>query len=93
MIIYVVVVLQNRYYDMMLSTKLAGLGHASFLFMSAATERVSYIYPNVNSAGAGLLLSQTFTPDHLNLSEAGYNMSVACLPNLNFSILQPNNDI
>ncbi|KAL7599560.1 hypothetical protein Lser_V15G21201 [Lactuca serriola] len=66
--------LKNRYYDMMLSTKLAGLGHASFLFMSAATERVSYIYPNVNSAGAGLLLSQTFTPDHLNLSEAGYNM-------------------
>ncbi|CAI9283668.1 unnamed protein product [Lactuca saligna] len=39
--------LKNRYYDMMLSTKLAG---------------------------AGLLLSQTFTPDHLNLSEAGYNM-------------------
>lgn len=66
--------IKNRYYDMMLSTKLAGLGHASFLFMSTARERVSYIYPNVNSAGAGLLLSETFTPDRLNLSEGGYNM-------------------
>lgn len=66
--------LQNRYYDMMLSTKLAGLGHASFLFLSTARERVSYIYPNVNSAGAGLLLSETFTPDRLNLSEGGYHM-------------------
>nr|XP_043607489.1 photosynthetic NDH subunit of subcomplex B 1, chloroplastic [Erigeron canadensis] len=66
--------IKNRYYDLMLSTKLAGLGHASFLFMSTATERASYIYPNVNSAGAGLLLSETFTPDRLNLSEGGYNM-------------------
>ncbi|KAI7742330.1 hypothetical protein M8C21_012020 [Ambrosia artemisiifolia] len=66
--------IKNRYYDMMLSTKLAGLGHASFLFLSMATERASYIYPNVNSAGAGLLLSETFTPDGLNLSEGGYHM-------------------
>ncbi|KAJ9568033.1 hypothetical protein OSB04_003999 [Centaurea solstitialis] len=66
--------LKNRYYDMILSTKLAGLGHASFLFMSTARDRVSYIYPNVNSAGAGLLLSETFTPDRLNLSKGGYNM-------------------
>ncbi|KAJ0899174.1 hypothetical protein HanRHA438_Chr08g0365361 [Helianthus annuus] len=66
--------IKNRYYDMMLSTKLAGIGHASFLFLSMATERASYIYPNVNSAGAGLLLSETFTPDRLNLSEGGYHM-------------------
>lgn len=59
---------------MILSTKLAGLGHASFLFMSTARDRVSYIYPNVNSAGAGLLLSQTFTPDSVNLSDGGYHM-------------------
>lgn len=59
---------------MILSTKLAGLSHAAFLFMSTARDRVSYIYPNVNAAGAGLLLSQTFTPDGMNLSEAGYNM-------------------
>ncbi|KAG9146880.1 hypothetical protein Leryth_005177 [Lithospermum erythrorhizon] len=67
-------IIKSRYYDMILSTKLAGLGHAAFLFMSTARDRVSYIYPNVNSAGAGLLLSNTFTPDTLNLSEGGYNM-------------------
>ncbi|KAL6012168.1 Photosynthetic NDH subunit of subcomplex B 1, chloroplastic [Asimina triloba] len=67
-------VLKSRYYDMVLSTKLAGLGHAAFLFMTTARDRVSYIYPNVNAAGAGLLLSETFTPDGLNLSEGGYNM-------------------
>lgn len=67
-------VLKNRYYDMVLSTKLAGLGHAAFLFMTTARDRVSYIYPNVNSAGAGLLLSETFTAESVNLSEGGYNM-------------------
>lgn len=67
-------VLKNRYYDMIISTKLAGLGHAAFLFMSTARDRVSYIYPNVNAAGAGLLLSETFTAPSLNLSEGGYNM-------------------
>ncbi|KAK7255108.1 hypothetical protein RIF29_28511 [Crotalaria pallida] len=67
-------VLKNRYYDMVLSTKLAGLGHATFLFMTTARDRVSYVYPNVNAAGAGLLLSEAFRPDSLNLSEGGYNM-------------------
>ncbi|GFP93543.1 hypothetical protein PHJA_001498700 [Phtheirospermum japonicum] len=67
-------VIKNRYYDMILSTKLAGLGHAAFLFMSTARDRVSYVYPNVNAAGAGLLLSETFTPDSTNLSEGGYHM-------------------
>ncbi|XWS16540.1 hypothetical protein CRYUN_Cryun34aG0097100 [Craigia yunnanensis] len=66
--------LKSRYYDMVLSTKLAGLGHAAFLFMTTARDRVSYIYPNVNAAGAGLLLSETFTADSINLSEGGYNM-------------------
>ncbi|KAJ1410029.1 Glycosyl transferase, family 9 [Sesbania bispinosa] len=67
-------VLKGRYYDMVLSTKLAGLGHAAFLFMTTARDRVSYVYPNVNAAGAGLLLSDTFTPDSLNLSDGGYHM-------------------
>lgn len=66
--------LKSRYYDMVLSTKLAGIGHAAFLFMTTARDRVSYIYPNVNAAGAGLFLSETFTPDSMNLSEGGYNM-------------------
>lgn len=59
---------------MILSTKLAGIGHGIFLFMTTARERVSYIYPNVNAAGAGLFLSETFTPNSMNLSEGGYNM-------------------
>ncbi|PQQ11271.1 photosynthetic NDH subunit of subcomplex B 1 chloroplastic [Prunus yedoensis var. nudiflora] len=66
--------LKNRYYDMILSTKLAGIGHGIFLFMTTARERVSYIYPNVNAAGAGLFLSETFTPNSMNLSEGGFNM-------------------
>ncbi|XP_023548446.1 photosynthetic NDH subunit of subcomplex B 1, chloroplastic [Cucurbita pepo subsp. pepo] len=66
--------LKGRYYDMVLSTKLAGFGHAAFLFMTTARDRVSYIYPDVNAAGAGLFLSQTFKPDSSNLSEGGFNM-------------------
>lgn len=67
-------VLKGKYYDMVLSTKLAGLGIAAFLFMTTARDRVSYIYPNVNAAGAGLLLSETLTAESMNLSEGGYNM-------------------
>uniref|UniRef100_A0A0F7GZU7 NAD(P)H dehydrogenase subunit 48 n=1 Tax=Hypseocharis bilobata TaxID=253189 RepID=A0A0F7GZU7_9ROSI len=67
-------ILRGRYYDRVLSTKLAGLGHAAFLFMTTARDRVSYIYPNVNSAGAGLLLSETFTADSNNLSDGGFHM-------------------
>lgn len=67
-------VLKSKYYDMVLSTKLAGIGHAAFLFMTTARDRVSYIYPNVNAAGAGLFLSETFTAESMNLSEGGYNM-------------------
>ncbi|XP_022145001.1 photosynthetic NDH subunit of subcomplex B 1, chloroplastic [Momordica charantia] len=66
--------LKSRYYDMVLSTKLAGVGHAVFLFMTTARDRVSYIYPDVNAAGAGLFLSETFKPDSSNLSEGGFNM-------------------
>lgn len=70
----IVGLLKNRYYDMILSTKLAGLGHAAFLFMSTARDRVSYTYPNVNAAGAGLLLSKTFKAENINLAEGGYHM-------------------
>lgn len=59
---------------MILSTKLAGLGHAAFLFMASARDKVSYVYPNVNGAGAGLLLTETLIPPILNLSELGFNM-------------------
>lgn len=59
---------------MVLSTKLAGVGHGVFLFMTTARDRVSYVYPNVNAAGAGLFLSETFVPDSTNLSDGGFNM-------------------
>ncbi|KAG6466441.1 hypothetical protein ZIOFF_075764 [Zingiber officinale] len=66
--------IDNRYYDLILSTKLAGLGHAAFLFMTSARDKVSYVYPNVNAAGTGLLLTETFTSPTMNLSERGYHM-------------------
>ncbi|XP_062192847.1 photosynthetic NDH subunit of subcomplex B 1, chloroplastic-like isoform X1 [Phragmites australis] len=67
-------VLKNRYYDLILSTRLAGIGHALFLFMSSARDKVGYVYPNVNSAGAGLFLNEMFKPPTTNLADGGYNM-------------------
>nr|CAD1831947.1 unnamed protein product [Ananas comosus var. bracteatus] len=37
-------------------------------------DKLSYVYPNVNAAGAGLLLTETFRSPGLNLSEGGYHM-------------------
>lgn len=59
---------------MALSTKVGGLGHAAFLFMTTARDRLSYVYPNVNAAGADLFLSESFTAESVNLSEGGYHM-------------------
>lgn len=59
---------------MILSTKLAGFGHGAFMFMASAREKVSYVYPNVNAAGAGLFLTEMFKADSMNLSEGGYHM-------------------
>ncbi|KAG0523379.1 hypothetical protein BDA96_07G118500 [Sorghum bicolor] len=67
-------VLKNRYYDLIVSTRLAGLGHALFLFMSSARDKVGYVYPNVNSVGAGLFLDEMFKPPTNNLSDGGYHM-------------------
>lgn len=66
--------MQNRYYDLVVSTRVGGLGHALFLFMSSARDKVGYVYPNVNSVGAGLFLNEVFTAPTANLSEGGYNM-------------------
>ncbi|CAM0911557.1 unnamed protein product [Alopecurus aequalis] len=49
-------------------------GHALFLFMSSAREKVGYVYPNVNGAGAGLFLTEMFKPPTTNLSDGGYYM-------------------
>ncbi|XP_031090529.1 photosynthetic NDH subunit of subcomplex B 1, chloroplastic [Ipomoea triloba] len=67
-------VMKNRYYDLIISTKLAGLGHAAFLFMSSARDKASYVYPNVNAAGAGLFLTESFKADSTTLAEAGFHM-------------------
>ncbi|CAO2163746.1 unnamed protein product [Urochloa humidicola] len=67
-------VLKNRYYDLILSTRLAGIGHALFLFMSSARDKVGYVYPNVNSVGAGLFLNEMFKARTTNLSDGGYHM-------------------
>ncbi|XP_042467476.1 uncharacterized protein LOC122050651 [Zingiber officinale] len=42
--------------------------------MASARDKVSYVYPNVNAAGAGMLLIETFTSPTMNLSERGYHM-------------------
>ncbi|KAL6838400.1 hypothetical protein ACP4OV_031806 [Aristida adscensionis] len=67
-------ILKNRYYDLILSTRLAGLGHALFLFMSSARDKVGYVYPNVNSVGAGLFLNEMFKAPTTNLADGGYHM-------------------
>ncbi|XP_042495152.1 xanthotoxin 5-hydroxylase CYP82C4-like [Macadamia integrifolia] len=56
---------------MVFSIKLAGFGHAaiSILVHDIFRDRVSYIYSNVNAAGAGLLL----TVKGMKLYEGGYN--------------------
>ncbi|RCV30535.1 hypothetical protein SEVIR_6G113600v4 [Setaria viridis] len=67
-------ILKNRYYDLILSTRLAGIGHALFLFMSSSRDKVGYVYPNVNSVGAGLFLNEMFKAPTTNLSDGGYHM-------------------
>jgi hypothetical protein len=59
---------------LILSTKLAGIGHALFLFMSSSRDKVGYVYPNVNSVGAGLFLNEMFKAPTTNLSDGGYHM-------------------
>ncbi|XP_042446520.1 photosynthetic NDH subunit of subcomplex B 1, chloroplastic-like [Zingiber officinale] len=63
-----------EYVNMIGLLKLAGLGHAAFLFMASARDKVSYVYPNVNAAGTSMLLTETFTSPTMNLSEHGYHM-------------------
>eukprot|EP00850_Spirogloea_muscicola_P005714 SM000026S08963 [mRNA] locus=s26:734476:737144:- [translate_table: standard] len=66
--------LKNECYDLVLSTKQAGMGHAVFLWMTDARQRVSYVIPNVNGAGAGAFLSAAIRAPHVNLAEGGYHM-------------------
>lgn len=64
--------LKNECYDMLISTRQSGLGHALMLFLTDARQRLSYVQPNANGAGAGAFLSKTFRADTINLPERGY---------------------
>lgn len=66
--------IKNEYYDMLVSTRLAGVGHALTMFMTSARAKIGYVYPNVNAAGSGLFLQETVKAPRLNLAEGGYNM-------------------
>lgn len=65
---------QGDYYDMVVSTKLAGMGHSMFLWLSTVRNKVSYIYPDVNSAGAAKFLDIAVKAPQLELAESGFNM-------------------
>ncbi len=66
--------LQGNYYDMLISTRFAGLGHAMFLSMCDCRQKISYVHPNVNAAGAGNYLDTAIKAPHLDLAEGGYHM-------------------
>lgn len=66
--------LKNRYYDLVISTKLAGLGHSIFMFLTSARTKIGYVYPNVNAVGAGLFLTEALKAPQLDLADGGYNM-------------------
>ena len=59
---------------MVVSTKLAGMGHSMFLWLSTVRNKVSYIYPDVNSAGAAKFLDIAVKAPQLELAESGFNM-------------------
>ncbi|XP_024543566.1 photosynthetic NDH subunit of subcomplex B 1, chloroplastic isoform X2 [Selaginella moellendorffii] len=65
---------KNEYYDMIVSTKLAGIGHALFMWLTDCTKNIGYIYPDVNGAGAGPFLYAAVDAPRLNLAEGGYHM-------------------
>ncbi|KAG0567766.1 hypothetical protein KC19_7G158800 [Ceratodon purpureus] len=66
--------IKGDYYDMVVSTKLAGMGHSMFLWLSTVRNKVSYIYPDVNSAGAAKFLDIAVKAPQLELAESGFNM-------------------
>ena len=65
---------QGGYYDMVVSTKLAGLGHSMFLWLSTVRNKVSYTFPDVNAAGATRFLDIAIPAPQLELAESGFNM-------------------
>lgn len=66
--------IKNEYYDMIISTRLAGFGHSMTMFITDTRDKIGYVYPNVNAAGSGLFLTEPIRAPRLNLAEGGYNM-------------------
>ncbi|MCO5610248.1 hypothetical protein L7F22_064484 [Adiantum nelumboides] len=66
--------IKNDDYELLVSTKLSGFGHASTMWMTNARDKIAYVYPNVNAAGAGIFLTDWAEAPRLNLAEGGYHM-------------------
>lgn len=67
-------VYQGEYYDLLVSTKLAGLGQSIFFWLASVRNKVSYTYPDVNAAGAAKFLDIAIKAPQLELAESGFNM-------------------
>lgn len=66
--------IKNEDYDLLVSTKLSGAGHAATMWMTSARDKIAYVYPDVNAAGAGTFLTDWAEAPRLNLAEGGYHM-------------------
>eukprot|EP00475_Leptophrys_vorax_P038590 TRINITY_DN6833_c0_g1_i1.p1 TRINITY_DN6833_c0_g1~~TRINITY_DN6833_c0_g1_i1.p1 ORF type:complete len:446 (+),score=0.86 TRINITY_DN6833_c0_g1_i1:141-1478(+) len=66
--------LKNEVYDLVVSTRLAGLGHAMFLFLTDARQRMSYVSPYATGAGAGVFLTTPVRTEKEDLAVDGYGM-------------------
>eukprot|EP00270_Netrium_digitus_P020088 TRINITY_DN814_c0_g1_i2.p1 TRINITY_DN814_c0_g1~~TRINITY_DN814_c0_g1_i2.p1 ORF type:complete len:528 (+),score=141.29 TRINITY_DN814_c0_g1_i2:34-1617(+) len=66
--------LKNENYDLVMSTRQSGMGHAIFLFLTDSRQRVAYVNPTVNGAGAGVFLTTALRSSSLNLAERGFHM-------------------
>ncbi|KAI5077281.1 hypothetical protein GOP47_0007105 [Adiantum capillus-veneris] len=66
--------IKNEDYELLVSTKLSGFGHAASLWITSARDKIAYVYPDVNAAGAGIFLTDWAEAPSLNLAEGGYHM-------------------
>lgn len=66
--------LKNEYYEMLVSTRLSGFGQSLTMWLTSTRDKIAYVYPDVNAAGAGLFLSDYAVAPRLNLAEGGYHM-------------------
>ncbi|XP_024385190.1 photosynthetic NDH subunit of subcomplex B 1, chloroplastic [Physcomitrium patens] len=66
--------IKGEYYDLVVSTKLAGLGQSIFFWLASVRNKVSYTFPDVNAAGATKFLDVAIKAPQLELAESGFNM-------------------